>query len=123
MVERALVVIQAQQQRPDVGSRPVLVPPETGDDAVRGALVLDLEHRPLAWLVGRVEPLGDDPVKTGALEVPEPVGGGGAIARGRGQVDGWPCRAEDALEPFPPLALRDLAQVLVVEGQQIPGDE
>ena len=59
MVERALVVVQAEQQRADVRARAVLVPAEAGDDAVGGALVLDLEHRALARLVRRVEPLGD----------------------------------------------------------------
>ena len=51
MVEGAVVVEQPEQQRPDVRARPVLVPAEAGDDAVGRALVLDLEHRPLAGLV------------------------------------------------------------------------
>ena len=66
---------------------PVLVPAEAGDDAVGRALVLDLEHRPLARLVRRVEPLGDDAVETGALEPVEPVRGGRPVARRRRQVD------------------------------------
>ena len=61
MVERALVVEQAQQQRPDVRARAVLVPAEPGDDAVGGALVLDLEHRPLAGLVGPSSRLATTP--------------------------------------------------------------
>ena len=73
VVERALVVVQPEQQRADVRARPVLVPAEAGDHAVGGALVLDLEHRPLAGLVRRVEPLGDDAVEPGALEPLEPV--------------------------------------------------
>ena len=63
VVQVALVVEQPEQQRPDVRAGPVLVPPEPGHDAVGGALVLDLEHRPLARQVGAVEPLGDDAVE------------------------------------------------------------
>ena len=123
MVERARVVEQAEEQRPDVGAGTVLVPAEAGDDAVGGPLVLDLEHRPLARLVGSIESLRDDAVETGALEPLEPVRGGGAIAGGRRQVDRRLGGAEDHLESRPPLALRDRAQVLVAERQQVPGDE
>ena len=122
-MERARVVEQAEQQRPDVGARAVLVPAEPGDDAVGRALVLDLEHRPLARLVGSVESLGDDPVETGALEPLEPVRGGRAIAGRRGQVDRRLGGPEDRLQSSPSLALRDLAQVLVAEREQVPGDE
>ena len=117
------VVEQAEQQRPDVRPRPVLVPAEPGDDAVGGPLVLDLEHRPLARLVRRIEPLRDDAVETGALEPLEPVGRGRAIAGRRRQVDGRLGAAEDGLQAGSPLALRDLAQVLVAEREQVPGDE
>ena len=102
---------------------PVLVPAEAGDDAVRGALVLDLEHRPLARLVARVELLGHDAVEAGALEPVEPVGGQPAIGRRRREVDRRSGLAEHRLEPRPPLALGDLAQVLVAEGQQVPRHE
>jgi hypothetical protein len=52
----------------------VLVPAEAGDDAVGGALVLDLEHQALVGDVGEVAALGDHPVEAGALEAGEPVG-------------------------------------------------
>ena len=123
MMERARVVEQAEQQRPDVGARPVLVPAEPGDDAIGRPLVLDLEHRPLARLVRGIEPLGDDAIETGALEPLEPVGGGRPIAGRRRQVDGRLGAPEDGLEAGSPLALRDLAQVLVAEREQVPGDE
>ena len=123
MVERPGVVEQPQQQRPDVRPGPVLVPAEPGHDAVGGALVLDLEHRPLARLVGRVEPLGDHAIEPGALEPLEPVRGGRAIAGRRRQVDRRLRGAEDGLEALSPLALRDGAEVLVAERQQVPGDE
>ena len=99
MVERALVVVQPEQQRADVRARPVLVPAEAGDDAVRRALVLDLEHRALARLVRRVEALGDDAVEPGALEPIEPVGGGRPVAGRRRQVDRRLRLAEHGLEP------------------------
>ena len=50
-----------EQQRPDVRPGPVLVPPEPGHHAVGGALVLDLEHRPLARLVGASRRLATTP--------------------------------------------------------------
>ena len=83
MVELARVVEQAQQQAADVRPGPVLVPAEAGDDAVRRAPVLDLEHRALAGLVGAVEALRDHAVEAGALEPVEPVGGERAVLRGR----------------------------------------
>ena len=70
--ERPVVGVQAEQQRPD-RVRPALVQPVAGDDAVRGALVLDLEHHPLVRLVGAVERLGDHPVEPGAFELVEPL--------------------------------------------------
>ena len=124
MVERALVVVQAEQQRADVRARAVLVPAEAGDDAVGGALVLDLEHRPLARLVRRVEPLGDHAVEAGALEPLEPVGGGRAVAGRR--ASGGPAarrrrgRASSRARRSP---CGDVAQVLVAEREQVPGDE
>ena len=104
-MELAVVVEQAEQQRADVRAGPVLVPAEAGDDAVRGALVLDLEHRPLAWLVGRVEPLRDDPVETGALEPVEPVGGEVPLPRRGREVDRRLDPRERRLQPRPPLVL------------------
>ena len=70
--QRAVVVVQAEQQRTD-RVRPALVHPVAGDHAVGGALVLDLEHHPLVRLVGAVERLGDDAVQPGALELGEPA--------------------------------------------------
>ena len=49
--QRAVVVVEPEHQRAD-RVRPALVHPVAGDDAVRGALVLDLEHDPLVRLVG-----------------------------------------------------------------------
>ena len=67
MLQRAVVVVQAEQERTHA-SLPVLVPAETGDHAVGRSRVLDLEHGALARLVGQVRRLGDHAVETGALE-------------------------------------------------------
>ena len=123
MVERAVVVEQPEQQRPDVRARPVLVPAEPGDHAIGRALVLDLEHRPLARLVRRIEALGDDAVEAGALEPVEPVGGRRPVARRGRQVDRRGRLAQDRLEAGAALGLRHVAEVLVAERQQVPGDE
>ena len=72
MVERAFVVVEAEQQRAD-DAFAVLVPPESGHHAVGGPRVLDLEHRPLAGLVGGIVRLRDHPVETRALETLQPV--------------------------------------------------
>src|SRR5262245_14634586 len=87
VVQLPAIVEQPEQQRPDMRPLPVLVPPEAGDRAVGGALVLDLEHRALAGLVRPLEPLRDHAVEAGALEPVEPAGGERAVGRGRRQVD------------------------------------
>ena len=122
-MEDALVVEQAEQQRADVRARTVLVPAEPRDDAVGGALMLDLEHRSLARLVWGIEPLRDHAVQPRTFESVEPVGGGRAIRRRRRQVDGRLDAPEHGLEPGPTLALRRLAQVFVTERQQVPRHE
>ncbi len=99
------------------------MPAEPGDDAIGGPLMLDLEHRPLARLIRGIEPLRDDAVEAGALEPLEPVGCGRPIPGRRRQVDRWLGGAENGLEAGSPLTLRDLAQVLVAEREQVPGDE
>ena len=86
MVQHALAVEQAQQQRAH-DALAQLVPAEPGDDAVRGPLVLDLEHRTLARLIRRIEALGDDAVEAGALEPVEPVGRDRPVEGGWRQVD------------------------------------
>ena len=101
----------------------VLVPAEPGDHAVGGALVLDLEHRPLAGLVDAVESLGHDAIEAGTLEPVEPVRRRRAIQRRRRQVDRRRRATEHGLQPRPSLAQRRVAQVLVADGQQVPGDE
>src|SRR5678816_113853 len=54
VMEHGAVVVEAEQQRADEGALAALVPAEAADDAVRGALVLDLEHHALARGVGEL---------------------------------------------------------------------
>ena len=73
-----------EQQRSDGGAFALLVPAESGDDAVAFALVLHLQHDALVGLVGAGVRLGDDAVEARAFEAAKPVGGDGAVAsRGR----------------------------------------
>src|SRR6478735_11285657 len=107
VVEVALSVEQPQEETADVSAGTVLVPPEARDDAVGGALVLDLEHRPLARQVRALEPFRDDAVEARALEAVEPVRRQRAIpGRGR-EVDRRLGVRERDLEPRASLALRD----------------
>ena len=84
VMERARVVVEAEQQRADRGRLAALVPAEAGDDAVAVALVLHLEHHALVRLVGADVRLGHHAVEPGAFEALEPVGGDGAVAWSRG---------------------------------------
>jgi len=122
-MEVSVVVEEAQQKRSDVRSGPVLVPPEPRHHAVGSALVLDLEHRPLAWLAGRIEALGDHAVQPRALEPLEPVGCLRPVGRRRREVDRRAHARQRCLEQGAPLRLGHLAQVAVSKGQQIPRHE
>ena len=86
-VQGPAVVEQPEEQRSNMGPSAVLMPPEAGNGTVGGALVLDLDHRPLPRLVRPVEALGDDAIEACALEAVEPVRGERAIGGRRGQVD------------------------------------
>jgi hypothetical protein len=88
VVQVAIAVVQPEKQRTDVRARAVLVPPEPGDDAFGRALVLDLQHRPLARLIGRIESLCDDTVESGTLESVEPVGSERDVRGRRREMDG-----------------------------------
>src|SRR3954468_22246307 len=73
VLEVALVVVETEKQRSDRGSFSVLVPAESGDDTIRFALVLHLEHRALVRLVEARELFGHHAVEPRALEALEPV--------------------------------------------------
>src|SRR5436190_3201810 len=61
MMEQAPLIIEAKQERADFLF--LLRIAKAADDTVRGALLLDLDHCPLARLVGLLRPLGDDAVE------------------------------------------------------------
>src|SRR5207253_8563353 len=68
VLQRAAVIVQAEQQRADrVLAR--LVPAKSRHHAVGGAGVLDLDHGALAGLVGECRRLGDDAIQARALEL------------------------------------------------------
>ena len=98
--------VQAEQQRAD-RVRAALVHPVAGHHAVRGPLVLDLEHGPLVRLVAAVQRLGDQPVQPGPLELAEPpawpapgprwpASGAPAAGPGRGPAPARPGAARTA---------------------------
>ena len=93
MVELAGIVIEAQQQRADEAA--VALVAEAADDAIGRAQALDLDHRPLAGLIGIVEALGDHAVGGAFARVtsasPRPWRGRGWRARGGGAWAPWPC--------------------------------
>ena len=97
----AVVGVQAEQQRADAVLA-ALVDPVTGHHAVRGALVLDLQHHPPVRLVDPPGRLGDQPVQARALELAEPAGGDRPVGGRRGQVD-W---EEPAVASAPSRAAR-----------------
>ena len=123
VVQLAAVVEQSEQQRTDHRIPAVLVPAESGDDAVGGARVLDLDHRPLARLVAAVVRLGHHAVQAGAFESRQPVDRGRAVAGHRRHMNRRRDVGERALERPPALGHRLAAQVLAVERQQIERHE
>ena len=123
MMQHALVVEQPEQQRAD-DIRRLLVPAESGDHAIGGARVLDLEHRALAGLIRRVFRFRDHAVEARAFEALQPFGGDRAIARHRREVDRRRRPfASSCLERVAPLALRTIHDRRAIDRQQIEADE
>ena len=115
-------LVQAQQQRAD-RSVARLVHPVTGDDAVRRAHGLDLEHDALVWLIGDRQRLGDQAVEAGALEFGEPALRGSKIG-GRGRdVDRWARVGQRVDQRGAALAERPRRVVLVAECEQVEGNK
>ena len=100
-----------------------LVPAEAGDHAVGGAGVLDLDVHPLVRPVRLLELLGDDAVEAGALEAVEPVPGGVGVGGRRREVERRLDVGHDLGEDPPALPERQLAGVVVAEGEEVEGDE
>ena len=96
------------------------MPAQAGDDAVRRAPVLDLEHGALARLVGAGLVLRHYSVQSCALEALEPVAGAAAVGGNRRQVQRWPCGAQHLLQVGPAVGERDARQVPLRQAQQVP---
>src|SRR5512132_296175 len=121
VVQRPLVVVEAEQQRTDAVA--VLVGAEPGDHAIGGPLVLDLEPGALVLAVLPRARLSDHAVETGALELLEPVGGDLRVGGRGGEVDRWLGAAQHALEALAALRERVRAQVVVALGEEVEGHE
>ena len=123
MLQPALVVVQAEQQRADERVLSRLVPAKAGHDAVRSTRVFHLEHRALARLVDPVLRFRDDTVEAGSLELREPFRGHGRIARHRRHVDRRLHAGEQPFEKDPALTLRLRTHVTPIDRKQIERDE
>ena len=97
VVQRAVVVVEAEQQRAHAVA--ALVGAVAGDHAVGGALVLHLQQGALVGHVRAVEVLGHHPVEAGALEAHEPVLGRGPVGGDRGEVHRGGGAGQRRLEP------------------------
>ncbi len=120
--EAAGGVVKSQQQRPDA-VRPGSVHPVSGENAVRGAFVLDLEHRAFVRQVLPVEGFGHDPVETGSLEPVKPFLCCPPVPGRGGEVDWRDTSGEHTLQGGTPLCERTVGEVLVVEGKQVKRDK
>ena len=123
VVKGSVLVIEPEEQGSNERVLSILVPAESGDDAIRGARVLHFDHRALARLVDAELRLDDDPVEARALESRQPLCRGPRIACHRRQVNRRLDPGERALQQRPALGLRRLAQIAAVDGDQIEGDE
>ena len=122
VAEIPVVVVEAEQQGADRVLSPLLVPPETGDDAVGFALVFDLQHHSLVRLVGAVLGFRDDAVESRAFEAAKPVGGGRPVARRRRDVNRRLRVLEERFESCASFGEWCVAQALVALAEQIEED-
>src|SRR6185369_14508184 len=123
VVQRAAVVVETEEQGADERAGTLLVPAEAGDDGVRAAHVLHLDHGALAGLIGGALVLGDDAVETGALEAPKPLLRHRASPIAGRDVDGAAGAPESPLELPAPVRLRTRAQVAGAVREQVERDE
>src|SRR2546428_14194548 len=121
MLQRPFVVIEAEEKRAD-GVFPALVPAESGNHAVRGAGVLDLEHRPLARLIGASRRLRNHTIESRAFETLQPVHCQLAIAGHRREVERATPGREQFLELVAPLLLWRVHPKLAPDGVGAQGD-
>ena len=81
MLQRSRFIKESKQKRADRFAFSVLVPAKAGNDAVAVALMLDLEHDPLAGFIGTVQRLYYHSVESGAFKTAKPIGCDCSIAR------------------------------------------
>src|SRR5262245_53826573 len=105
MVQVSFVIVETEEQRAN-GVVTALVPSESGDNAIGGARVLDLEHRTRAGHVRLRVRLGNDAIEAGTFKTFEPLRGNLAIACHRRQVDRRLHLREETLEFAAAFALR-----------------
>src|SRR5437660_6055253 len=123
VLEVAVVVIQAEQQRTNRGFLAAFVPAESGDDAVAFTLVLHLEHHALVRLVGSVLTFGDDAIESGALESLKPIRGSFSVASRGCDVKRRLRILEDRLESGAPLGERCVAKALIALAKDVEEDD
>jgi hypothetical protein len=73
-LERAGIIVKAEQERAHRGVRAFLVPAKSCHDTIAFALVLDLEHHAFVGLVRSRRWFGDDTVESRAFEAAKPIG-------------------------------------------------
>ena len=119
VLEVAVVVVEAEEERADRRSLRVLVPAESGDNAIAVALVLDLEHDAPVRLIDAVLRFCHHAVEARTLEAPEPIGGRGAVARRGRDVERRRGVGEHRLELGAPLRKWGTAQIVIVLAEHV----
>src|SRR5438876_6047609 len=118
-VEPTLRVVEAEEERRDPAFG-LVAPAEADDQAVCGAVRLHLDDSlARAGEVRDAEPLRDDAVEAGGLELLQPLAGLGRIASHRRE----PELLADALELGTPLLERQLVDRLALPAQDVERDE
>ena len=117
MVQVAVVVVEAEEQRSDSGT--VLVLPVAGDHAIGRAQMLHLHHRALALVVRLAAGLGEHSVEPRAFEPREPVGRDVGIVGCRREMHRRLGLPQQLLEPAATLRERLPSPVLVALREQV----
>src|ERR1700687_4346303 len=122
VLQRARIVIEAEQKGADRVAIASFVPSKAGHDAIAVALMLDLEHHALVGLIGAGNRLGHNPVEAGAFKPPEPIRRHTRFTRCGSQMD-WRARAfKDRLQLFAPLLERFAPPIAVPFAEQVEKD-
>src|SRR5437763_2954417 len=117
MVQEAVIVVKPEQQRTDDAFLFSIA--ESADDAVSGALLLDLDHRPLSRTIFLVRTLGDHSVERSAA-APQPGERHLSVASHRRELKARrDILAEELFQFFAPLRERQGRQRLLLNLQQV----